>query len=115
MEYPFPHGPSNIEFAMARGKIDHRLPRITTDVAGAIRFHMDFLYRSLTRYLEGNAVLRLFAQAPHQSPACQQTSQGSSGGGAGTMQTLCLFRDAGGHCRNRINMFSFNDSTDHGV
>ena len=70
MEHPFPHSPSNIEFAMARGEIDHRLPRITTDEARTIRFHMDFLYGSLARDLEGDAVLRLFAQAPHQSPAC---------------------------------------------
>src|SRR5262247_1938941 len=99
MEHPFPHGPSNIEFAMARGEIDHWLPRITTDVARTIRFYMDFLYGSLAHYLEGNAVFRLFAQAPHQRPACQQASQGSRGGGAGTMQTLRLLHDVGGHCR----------------
>jgi hypothetical protein len=115
MEHPFPHGPSNIEFAMARGEIDYRLRRITTDVAGTIRFHMDFLYGPLARYLESNAVLRLFAQAPHQSPACQQASQGSRGGGAGTVHTLRLLHDAGGHCRNPVNIFSCNDSTDHGI
>jgi hypothetical protein len=61
MEHPFPHSPANIEFAMARGEINHWLHRITTDVAGTIRFHMDFLYGALARYLKGNAVLRLFA------------------------------------------------------
>jgi hypothetical protein len=100
---------------MTRGEIDHRLPGITTDIAGTIRFHVDFLYRSLARYLEGNAVLWLFAQAPHQSPACQQASQGSSGGGAGTVYTLRLLHDAGGHCRNPVNVFSCNDSADHGI
>jgi hypothetical protein len=74
MEHSFPHGPANIEFAMARGEIDYRLSRITTDVAHTIRFYMDFLYGSLAHYLEDKAVLRLFAQAPHQSPACQQAS-----------------------------------------
>jgi hypothetical protein len=74
MEHTFAHGPPDIEFAMPRGEIDHRLPWITTDVASTIRFHMDFLYGSLTRYLKGNAVLRLFTQASHQSPACQQAS-----------------------------------------
>jgi hypothetical protein len=74
MEHPFPHGSSHIEFAMARGEINYWLPWITTDVTRTIRFHMDFLYGALTHYLEGNAVFWLFAQASHQSPACQQAS-----------------------------------------
>jgi hypothetical protein len=74
MEHTFADGASDIEFAMARGQIDYRLPWITTDLASTIRFHRDFLYGSLARYLEGHAVLRLFAQAPHQSPARQQAS-----------------------------------------
>ena len=68
MEHPFPHGSSHIEFAMARGEIDHWLPRITTDVARTIRFYMDFLYRAFAHYLEDNAVFRLLAQAPIKAP-----------------------------------------------
>ena len=61
MQHPFPYGSSDIEFAIARGEIDHWLHGIAPDTACPIRFHMDFLYRSFTRYLQSNTVLRLFA------------------------------------------------------
>jgi hypothetical protein len=115
MEHAFPDGTSDIEFAMARGKIDHRLSQIATDVARTVRFHMDFLHWSFARHLEGNTMRRLFAQGPHQGPAGQETPQGGRGGGAGTVETLRLLRNARGHCRNPVNMFSCNDSTSHGV
>ena len=85
MQDPFTYGSSDIEFAIARGQIDHGLHGIAPDTADAIRFHMDFLYGSFTGYLQSNTVFRLFAQAPHQSPTGQQASQGSHSGGAGSM------------------------------
>jgi hypothetical protein len=88
---------------------------IAPDTAQSIRFDMDFLYGSFTRDLQSNAVLRLFAQAAHQRPTGQQASQCSYSGGAGTMPPLCLLHHACGHCGNPINMFSCNNSTDHGV
>jgi len=115
MQHPFPYGSSHIEFAIARGEIDYWLHWIAPDTAYPIRFYMDFLYGALARYLESKAVLRLFAQASHQNPTGQQASQGSRGGGAGTMQTLRLLHHACGHCGNPVNMFSCNNSTDHGV
>ena len=74
MQHAFPDSPTDIEFAMARGEIDHRLPQIATNVASPVRFHMDFLHRSFARYLECDTMRRLFAQAPHQGPAGQETS-----------------------------------------
>src|SRR5712691_9130856 len=52
IEYASPDGAAHIEFAMARGQIDHGLCHIAADVASTVRFHVDFLDRSLTRHLE---------------------------------------------------------------